>query len=149
MRPGCGTLVRALLTAGAVSLLARDAAAQQVTYTKDVAPILFEHCANCHRPGEIAPFSLMTYQDVRPRARDVARVTRDRLMPPWKPEPGFGDFAGAHRLTDPQIDTIQRWVEQGAVQGDLAVLPRAPAFADGWRLGRPDLVVTLAEPYEL
>jgi hypothetical protein len=70
-------------------------------------------------------------------------------MPPWKPEPGFGDFAGAHRLTDQQIDTIQRWVDGGAIQGDPATLPPPPRFAEGWRLGQPDLVVTLPDPYVL
>jgi tetratricopeptide (TPR) repeat protein len=138
--------------AGAIGLLglASDAFAQTpVTFSKDVAPILYEHCVSCHRPGEIAPFSLLTYQDARPQARALARAIHDRTMPPWKPEPGFGDFAGARRLTDQQIDTIQRWVDGGALQGDPAMLPAAPHFAEGWRLGQPDLVVTLPDPYVL
>jgi tetratricopeptide (TPR) repeat protein len=120
-----------------------------VTFSKDVAPILYEHCAVCHRHGEIGPFSLLTYEDARPQARALARATRDRTMPPWKPEPGFGDFSGVRRLTDHEIDIIQRWVDGGSVQGDPATLPPAPGFTDGWRLGQPDLVVTLADPYVL
>jgi tetratricopeptide (TPR) repeat protein len=140
---------RPLVAAIGLIALSTNALAQQVTFSKDVAPILFEHCTECHRPGEIAPFSLLTYEDVRPQARAVARATRDRVMPPWKPEPGFGDFAGAHRLTDRQIETIQQWVDGGAIEGDPSTLPPAPRFADGWRLGRPDLIVTLADPYVL
>src|SRR5262245_27592446 len=130
--------------------LATHAAAQPpIAFSKDVAPILFEHCVTCHRPGEIAPFSLLTYEEARPQARAVARATRDRTMPPWKPEPGFGDFAGAHRLSEREIDTIQRWVESGAPEGERSALPTVPRLAQGWRLGQPDLVVTLPDPYVL
>lgn len=141
--------VRILMGATGLCVLATNARAQTATFSKDVAPILFEHCAVCHRPGEIAPFSLLTFEDARPQARALARVTRDRTMPPWKPEPGFGDFAGAHRLTERQIDTIQQWVDGGALEGDPSTLPSAPRFPAGWRLGRPDLVVTLSDPYIL
>jgi len=130
--------------------VATGARAQQpITFSKDVAPILYEHCVTCHRPGEIAPFSLLTYEEARPQARALARATADRTMPPWKPEPGFGDFAGAHRLSDREIDTIQRWVDGGAPEGDRSSRPTVPRFAEGWRLGQPDLVVTLSDPYEL
>jgi tetratricopeptide (TPR) repeat protein/mono/diheme cytochrome c family protein len=122
----------------------------RMTFTKHVAPIIFEHCASCHRAGEIGGFSLLTYEDVRPWATAIARVTRARAMPPWKPEPGYGaEFIGARRLTDSQIDIIQQWVASGAAQGDPANLPAAPSFPQGWRLGQPDLVVTMAEPYTL
>jgi tetratricopeptide (TPR) repeat protein/mono/diheme cytochrome c family protein len=122
----------------------------RVTFTKDVAPILFAHCSSCHRAGEIGQFSLLTYADVRPWASAIARATRIRAMPPWKPEPGYGgDLVGARRLTNAQIDTIQRWVERGAIEGDPVDLPAAPSRLDGWRLGQPDLVVTMAEPYTL
>ena len=134
---------------GVLTLASSGRAQTAVTFSKDVAPILYEHCATCHRPGEIAPFSLLTYDDARPRARALARATQERTMPPWKPEPGVGDFTGAHRLTDQQIDIIQRWVEGGAVQGDPSTLPPPPRFVEGWRLGQPDLVVTLKEPYVL
>lgn len=121
----------------------------RVTFSKDVAPIVFEHCASCHRPGAIAPFSLLTYKDARPRAPALARATASRTMPPWKPEPGYGAFIGAHRLTDSQIEIFRRWADDGAPEGRPADLPSAPTFAEGWRLGTPDLVVTLDKPYTL
>jgi hypothetical protein len=120
-----------------------------MTFTKDVAPILFEHCASCHRHSEIGGFSLLTYEDARPRARAIARATLTRTMPPWKPEPGYGEFVGARRLTDRQIDTIREWVAGGAIEGDPANLPPTPTFPEGWRLGQPDLVVQMTEPFTL
>ena len=132
----------------ALSLSAATAHAQSsVTFNRDVAPILFAHCATCHRPGEIGPFSLLTYADARPRARAIAKAVVDRTMPPWKPEPGFGDFAGSRRLTDTQVATIQRWADDGPIEGAASDLPVPPQFAAGWQLGEPDLVVTLPEPY--
>jgi tetratricopeptide (TPR) repeat protein/mono/diheme cytochrome c family protein len=144
-----GAVARGL--AGALGLIgcSSTAAAQPaVTFSKDVAPILSAHCVTCHRPGEIAPFSLLSYADARPQARAIAKATRDRTMPPWKPEPGFGDFANAHRLTEQQISTIQRWVDAGALEGDAAAIP-PPLLTGGWRLGPPDLIVTMADPYVL
>lgn len=121
-----------------------------LTFTRDVAPLIFEHCAPCHRPGEIAPFSLLTYADVRRRARLIVEVTRSRQMPPWKPARGVGEpFVGERGLTDEQIVAIASWVDQGAVEGDPADLPAMPSWPEGWRLGTPDLVVTMAEPYTL
>src|SRR6266550_8125725 len=98
------------------------AAAQQapVTFTRDIAPIVFANCASCHRPGGSASFSLLTYADVRRRAQGVADATRSRFMPPWKPEPGAGEFVDARRLTDAQIELFQRWVTQGAAEGSPA-----------------------------
>jgi Tfp pilus assembly protein PilF len=124
-----------------------EAAPRAVTYTRDVAPILFEKCASCHRPGESAPFSVLAYREVRQRAATIAAVTRSRFMPPWLPEPGHGTFAGERRLTDHQIKTIGEWEEQGASEGNPADLPPLPHFTEGWQLGEPDLVVKLARPY--
>jgi tetratricopeptide (TPR) repeat protein/mono/diheme cytochrome c family protein len=120
-----------------------------VTFTAHIAPILFEHCASCHRPGEAAPFSLLTYDEVRRHATQIAEATRRRYMPPWKPEPGYGEFQGARRLSDDQIALIQRWVDEGATEGDRADLPAVPPPQSGWRLGLPDLVVSMPEPYVL
>jgi tetratricopeptide (TPR) repeat protein len=126
------------------------AAERRVTFTRDIAPLVFEHCTSCHRPGDIAPFSLRTYREIRPRAAAIAKALRERRMPPWKPEPGYGgEFAGARRLTEPQIDLVQRWVEEGAIEGSPGDLPPLPSFPDGWRLGKPDLIVALDEPYLL
>jgi len=123
--------------------------AATVTFTRDIAPIVFAHCASCHRPGEAAPFSLLTYDEVRRRAQLIAVMTRRRSMPPWKPEPGYGEFAGERRLSDRQVDLIQQWVELGTPEGDANDLPPAPRWAGDWQLGTPDLVVAMPEPYLL
>src|SRR4029079_7398286 len=88
------------------------------TFNKDIAPILYENCATCHRPGEVAPFSLLTYQDAAKRATLIATATEKRFMPPWKPEPGYGEFAHERRLTDAQIATLSEWAKAGAPEGD-------------------------------
>src|SRR6476646_9090406 len=129
--------------------LAIGAAAPPPTFTKDVAPIIFANCSSCHRPGGPASFSLLTYADVRSRARLVANATARRVMPPWKPEPGAGDFVGVRRLSDAQIATMQKWVDGGTPEGDAASLPPAPQFNSDWRLGPPDLVLTMDQPYTL
>src|SRR5687768_13366969 len=121
----------------AVGGFASFAGAQDVTFNRDIAPILFERCSPCHRQDGAAPFSLLTFADAPPRARQIAAVTRTRYMPPWKPEPGHGDFARARRLTDREIGLIQHWVEAGAVEGPRSNLPPPPQPArDAWQLGR-------------
>src|SRR5580692_2783980 len=100
-------------------------ATRPVTFHKDIAPILFSQCAPCHRPGEAGPFSLLTYQDARKRAAQIAIVTGKRYMPPWPPAPGYGDFAGSKHLTDEQIDLLARWAKSGTPEGDPATLPPA------------------------
>jgi hypothetical protein len=107
------------------------------TFSRDVAPILFRHCAACHRPGGVAPFSLLTYQDAAKRAPLIAKVTLSRVMPPWLPVmPRFHD---ERRLTAAEIATIGRWAAAGAVEGNPARTPPPPRFAEGWQLGKPDL----------
>jgi Flp pilus assembly protein TadD len=123
--------------------------AASVTFSKDVAPILFRYCAPCHRPGEIAPFSLLSYQDAQKRAAQIAIVTGKRYMPPWPPEPGYGDFAGSQRLTDAQIDVLARWAKSGTAEGNPADLPPAPHFVEGWQIGQPDLVLHMRAPYRM
>src|SRR6266404_6858309 len=93
-------------------------AAAAPTFNKDIAPILYQNCASCHRPGEVAPFSLLSYQDAAKRAKLIATVTERRYMPPWKPEPGYGNFANERRLTDTQIALIKDWAANGAPEGD-------------------------------
>lgn len=121
----------------------------QITFNRDIAPIIFQSCSSCHRPGEAAPFSLLTYSDVKKHARQIADVTRARTMPPWLPEPQALKFADELRLADAQIDRIQEWVEQGAVEGEAADLPAAPKFVEGWRLGEPDVILKAEKPYIL
>lgn len=122
---------------------------QQVTFNKHIAPIVFAHCAACHRAGEVAPFALLSYADVKKRAEQIHLVTADRFMPPWKSVEGHGSFVEERRLTDDQIALIGRWVEQGAPEGDAADRPSPPRFSDGWALGEPDLVLAMPEPYEI
>ena len=127
----------------------RAVAQERLTFTRDVAPILFKHCSVCHRPGQTAPFSLLTYEDARPRARRIAEVTARREMPPWKPEPDHGRFQWDRRLADPEIAAIQNWVAQGMVRGAAADLPPAPTWPDTWALGTPDVVVQMPDAYLL
>jgi Tfp pilus assembly protein PilF len=124
-------------------------AAQTITFNKDIAPIVFKHCSGCHRPGEAAPFSLLNYADVRSHAAQIVAAVGDRYMPPWKPEPGYGDFARVRRLGESDIDLIRRWVEQGAVEGRASDRPSPPRWPAGWQLGTPDLVVAMPQPYVL
>jgi hypothetical protein len=123
--------------------------AAEPTFTRDIAPILFQHCAFCHRPGQSAPFNLLTFEDAKKRSHDIAKATRDRYMPPWLPAPGHGEFLNERRLTDTQIKLIQDWHSADAPEGNPADLPPAPAFEDGWLLGKPDLVVQFPAPYTL
>lgn len=116
------------------------------TWSEDVAPILWGNCAVCHRPGEVAPFPLLTYEQAEKRASQIADVTASGFMPPWLPEPGHGDFAGERRLEPGQIETLRRWAEAGAPRGDPAELPPEPEWTPGWHLGEPDLVITASEP---
>jgi Flp pilus assembly protein TadD/mono/diheme cytochrome c family protein len=120
-----------------------------VTFDRDIAPIVLANCTACHRPGGAGPFSLLTYDDVRARAPQIAKVTKSRFMPPWLPEPGKDSFRDARRLTDAQIALLQRWVEEGALEGNAADLPPPPKLTTGWALGEPDLVLTAKEPYPL
>src|SRR5690348_3848540 len=119
------------------------------TFNKDIAPILYANCASCHRPGEVAPFSLLTYQDAAKRAALISGAVTQRFMPPWKAEPGFGDFAGERRLTQAQIAMIQEWAKAGAPEGDPKLKPAPPKFVDGWQGGQPDQVLTIPVKYSL
>jgi len=133
----------------ALSLVTLLTASDPVTFNKQIAPLIFQNCSSCHRPGETAPFSLLTYEDVRKRAAQIVAVTQRRYMPPWSPEPGYGDFASERRLTDAQLGLLAEWVKAGCPQGDRADLPPQPHFTVGWQLGPPDLIVKLAKPYQL
>ncbi len=125
------------------------APASTVTFSEHIAPILYDNCVTCHRPGEAAPFALITYEDVRRRGKLLVSVTQQRLMPPWQATHGYGDFDGERRLTDEQIAAIADWVNGGMPQGDVAKMPPLPTFADGWHLGTPDLVLTMPEPFDV
>ena len=119
------------------------------TFNKDIAPILYQNCAICHRTGEVAPFPLMTYQDASKRARLIATVTEKRYMPPWKAEHGYGDFANERRLSDEQIAMIRAWADAGAPEGNASDKPQPPVFAEGWLGGQPDKVLSFPSSYSL
>ncbi len=120
-----------------------------VTYAKHIAPIIQEYCQPCHRPGQVAPFSLMTYRDAFTWRKEIVKYVKSRQMPPWKPEPGYGEFQKERRLTDEQIALIAQWVESGAPLGDPNDLPPPRQFSDDWELGPPDLIVEMPVEYEV
>jgi len=120
-----------------------------LTFSKEVAPIIYNRCSGCHRPSEAAPFSLLTYEQVRKRGRQISDVIARRFMPPWPPEPGYGDFADERRLTPEEQGIIQQWLSEGAIEGNPSDLPPQPQWTEGWQLGEPDLVVKMPEPYQL
>jgi Flp pilus assembly protein TadD len=119
------------------------------TFARDIAPLVHAHCAPCHRPGNIAPFSLLTYDDARAHAREMLEAIELREMPPWLPEAGGLRFRNARGLTDAQVAVVRRWISDGTPRGVVADEPAPPEFADGWQLGTPDLVVRFPEAYTL
>ncbi|HUE44286.1 MAG TPA: tetratricopeptide repeat protein [Candidatus Sulfotelmatobacter sp.] len=119
------------------------------TYARDIAPILFRSCATCHRPGEAAPFSLLSYADAKSHARLIEEVTKRRIMPPWLPAAEDPKFADDLRLSDADIARLRDWAESGAAEGNPADLPPAPQFVEGWQLGKPDVIVKATKVYAL
>jgi Flp pilus assembly protein TadD len=122
---------------------------QPVTWSRQIVPIVYQNCTTCHHPGGAGPFSLLTYEDARRRGPQMVQATQSRYMPPWLPAPGYGDFAGARRLTDEQVALIRRWVESGMPEGDASAAPQRPHYDATWQLGKPDLVLTIERPYTL
>lgn len=118
-----------------------------VTFSKDIAPLFYKHCAECHRAGEIGPMSLMTYKEVRPWARAIREKVLTREMPPWHADPQYGAFSNDRRLSQPDINTIVAWVDQGAPEGNPQDLPPAPPFIAGWNIGQPDMIFYLPKKY--
>ena len=125
------------------------ARARPPTFTEDVAPIVFQNCVSCHRPGEAAPFPLMTFEQVRKHARQIAEVTGTKFMPPWHAEAGHVAFLNPRVLSDRQQATLRQWYEGGMPEGAAAALPKLPAFAEGWQLGKPDLIVKMKQSFKL
>lgn len=132
---------------GNAQSIATTPPAVAVTFNKDVAPLIHANCTTCHREGEAAPFSLVSYKDVRKHAAQIAEITAKRIMPPWKAEHGVGDFLGERRLTDAQVAVFKRWADDGCPEGNPADAPPAPKFPAGWQLGEPDLVVKMTEAF--
>jgi hypothetical protein len=145
---------RKLLTAlvvgcGLLSPSESGAQGASPTFSKDVAPIFYANCTSCHRPGEIAPMSLLTYGEARPYARSIATRVQQGTMPPWHADPAHGEFVNARRLTAAEKDTILKWVSAGAPEGAKADLPPQPMYPDGWNIGKPDAVFAMTEDYAI
>jgi hypothetical protein len=141
-------LIAGLVLAGASLLIGSVSATGPavVTFNKDVAPILYARCAECHRPGEMAPMPLITYKDVRPWAKSIREKVVGREMPPWYADPNHGEFLNDARLTQQQINIIRAWVDGGVKEGDPKDLPPAPKFSTtGWKFGEPDVVLPMTE----
>jgi hypothetical protein len=119
------------------------------TFSADVAPIMYGKCVSCHRPGEVAPMSLITYRDVRPWAAAIRDKVASRVMPPWHADRSHGTFRNEQSLAQSEIDTIVKWVNAGAPEGDPARLPRLPDFPTGWQIGTPDVVFEMKEPFQV
>ena len=122
---------------------------QTVTFSDHIAPIIYANCSKCHRPGQIGPFPLMSYSDVRSKALTIGAVTQAKFMPPWKPEPGWISYRNERRLTPEQISLIQQWLIDGAPEGDPAKAPSAPVFTDDWTLGPPDLILEMPQSFDI
>jgi hypothetical protein len=119
------------------------------TFSKEVAPIFHKHCVTCHRPGEVAPFSLVDFKSARPWAKAVREAVVTRKMPPWFADSKHGEFANDPRLSDHEIATVRSWVDAGAPEGDSKHMPTPPVFTDGWQLGNPDIVIDIGEDHQV
>ncbi len=139
----------AALRAFGVGTSASPNSSPTVTFTKDVAPIFYKNCAHCHRPGEIAPMSLLTFKDSRPWAKSIREKVLDGTMPPWHADPQHGSFKNDRRLSKKDIDTIVAWIDGGTTEGNPKDLPRAPQFTEGWQIGKPDVVLSMAQEYNV
>ncbi len=142
-------LLVALVAVAAVTVNNNEAAS--ITFSKDVAPIIFNKCANCHRPGEVAPMSLTSYAEVRPWSKAIREEVAQRTMPPWFADPQTTTlhFANDRRLSQKEIDTVLAWVDAGAPKGDDKDLPPMPKYAPGWTFGEPDVVIEMPIDFEV
>ncbi len=131
----------------ALLLLAADPAANQPTWSKDIAPIVYRSCVGCHRPGDIAPMSFLTYSEARPWAKAIKASASTRRMPPWHADPQVGHFANDPRLTEAEIGLLRAWADSGAKEGDPKLAPAPPKLAEGWKIGQPDMVFDIGQDY--
>jgi len=126
-----------------------SAASRGTTFNKDIAPIFYKNCAGCHRPGEIAPMSLLDYESVRPWAKAIRQAVLSRKMPPWFADPKHGSFANDPRLSDEEMSKIKAWVDGGSPEGNPGDLPPKPTFVEGWKLGKPDIVIDIGQDFSV
>jgi hypothetical protein len=142
--------MRACLIAVIGSLLGAGtlAASEAPTFYKDVLPVLQANCQSCHRPGEVAPMSLLTYESTRPYAKAIKNAVLKKQMPPWFADPAYGHFVNDRRLSDRDVQTLTSWADAGAPAGDAKDAPPALAFENGWNI-KPDVVIEMPKPFEL
>jgi len=133
----------------ALLLLPALLGAEPVTFNRQIAPIIYRNCSSCHRPGEAAPFSLLSYQDVAKHGKLIAAVTSTRQMPPWKAQPASFPYRDERRFQASEIDLLQQWVKQGMPEGKASDRQPPPEFKSGWRLGEPDLIVEMPAAYNV
>ena len=144
-------LLNVVLPLAATTICTQLSAASlpSVTFNKQIAPIIYNNCSSCHRPGEAAPFSLLSYQDVAKRGKLIATVTKSQYMPPWKAEKTSIEFADQRRLKDSEIALLDQWVKDGMPEGNAADAPPAPKFASGWKLGEPDMIIEVPASFKV
>jgi hypothetical protein len=145
---GAGLLTLILLVLAGVAPGDGGGGGAGLTYSRDVAPIFYQHCTECHRPGQVAPMTLISYEDVRPWVKSIRKSVSERTMPPWIANPKIGHFKETRLLDDSQIDRIVAWADSDAPEGDPADLPPAPVYPTGWILGEPDEVIEF-EPFSI
>jgi hypothetical protein len=139
--------MKTIILALAATICAHAASAS--TFSRDVAPILYKHCASCHRPGDIAPMPLLTYEQTRPWAKSIREKVALGQMPPWHAAEPIGTFSNDRRLTAAEKETLIQWATNGAPQGNPKDLPPVPSFTDGWEIGKPDIILTMAKPFDV
>src|SRR6478609_4973470 len=142
-------LVSSIFVVAGLAAAPAMAAGSPPTFTKDVAPIFYKSCIECHRATMFAPMSLTTYEDARPWLRSIKQKVTARTMPPWGSDMPHGVLRNDPRLTDKEVETIVSWVDGGAPKGDMANMPKMPAFADGWTIGKPDAIYAMKEEYKI
>ena len=140
---GAGAIVALVMSIGAFQ---KSNAKREPTFYKDVLPIFEDHCQSCHRPREVAPMPLVTYEQTKPWAQAIAHAVETRMMPPWFAEPGYGHFANDPSLTEQQITAISAWAADGAPAGDAGDAPPMKRWPEGWNIAQPDLVVKMPNP---
>jgi hypothetical protein len=137
------------VAACAGSVFAASITTPAPTWSKDVATIFYQRCVECHRAGEVAPMSLMSYKDTRPWAKAIRERVLTRAMPPWLADPAHGTFRNDRRLSDREIETVKAWVDGGALEGDPSQTPPLPQFQTGWNIGQPDQVFNIGTDYDV
>jgi hypothetical protein len=141
--------IASTVMSGAPPQQSAPAAAAAPTFSADVAPIMYAKCVSCHRPGEVAPMSLITFKDVRPWAGSIREKVVSRVMPPWHADRQYGTFRNEQSLTQPEIDTIVKWVNAGAPEGNPSRMPALPKLPEGWQIGTPDAVIEMPVAYQV